>query len=396
MPRMSGLFAALLLSASSQASGLYLYEIATEDTGLAGAGQAARAQDASTLVTNPAGLTRLPDRMLTGGLQALYGDTPYTLDDDAALRGNSPGNTIGWFPGASVFYHQRLNEDISAGIGLYGNYGLGLDFGNWAGERLIKKSTLLALTLSPAVAWQINDRLSWGVGAGINYGFLSLTRSVDDRDEKASDHDWALNFRTGLLFDVTRATRVGLTYTSKTEYHFSIDAMARFPQLSNVEYALPLSAQVNTPAQLMLSVVHDLNDRWSVMGDLGWQDWSVYGGNQIYVAGQQAERTSRLRDTWHTALGLQFRPDESWRLNTGIAYDSSFYKNQDDTAMTMPSGDAWRFGVGAQYQLTPSSNVGAAFEYLNMSSSAVASPLLSGEYRDPNLYFFSMNYSHTF
>ena len=130
MLRISGLFAALFLSASSQASGLYLYEIATEDTGLAGAGQAARAQDASTLVTNPAGLTRLPDRMLTGGLQALYGDTPYTLDDDAALRGNSPGNTIGWFPGASVFYHQRLKEDISAGIGLYGNYGLGLDFGD--------------------------------------------------------------------------------------------------------------------------------------------------------------------------------------------------------------------------------------------------------------------------
>ena len=139
MRRITGLFALFLVSASSLACGLYLYEIATEDTGLAGAGQAARAQDASTLVTNPAGLTRLPDRMMTGGLQALYGDTPYTLDDNAALSGESPGNTIGWFPGASVFYHQRLNESVSAGIGLFGNYGLGLDFGDWAGERLIKK-----------------------------------------------------------------------------------------------------------------------------------------------------------------------------------------------------------------------------------------------------------------
>jgi len=365
MRRITGLFALFLVSASSQASGLYLYEIATEDTGLASAGQAARAQDASTLVTNPAGLTRLPDRMLTGGLQALYGDTPYTLDDNAALSGESPDNTIGWFPGASVFYHQRLNESVSAGIGLFGNYGLGLDFGDWAGERLIKKSTLVGLTLSPAVAWQINDRLSWGAGVGVNYGFLSLTR-------------------------------IGLAYTSKTEYHFNIDATARFPQLGNTEFTLPLSSQINTPAQLMLSVVHDLNNSWSVMGDLGWQDWSVYGGNQIYFSGQQVERTSRLRDSWHTALGLQFRPDERWRLNAGIAYDSSFYKHQDDTAMTMPSGDAWRFGTGAQYQVTPSSSVGAAFEYLNMSSSAVSSPLLRGEYRDPNLYFFSMNYSHTF
>ncbi len=377
-------------------SGLYLYEIATEDTGLAGAGQAARAQDASTIMTNPAGMTRLPDRMITGGLQMLYGDTPYSLDNDAVVQGKSPGNTIGWFPGASMFYHQQLTDDISAGIGLYGNYGLGLDFGNWAGDRLIKKSTLVGMTLSPALAWKINDRLSWGVGLGINYGFLSLTRNVDGQDAKQSDHDWALNFRTGLLFNITDATRVGVNYTSKTEYHFAIDGKARFPQQPNAEYTLPLSAQINTPDQLMLSLVHDFNQRWSIMGDLGWQNWSQYGGNQISISGQGAPTNNRLQDTWHTALGVQFRPDDRWRLNSGIAYDSSFYQNQNDTSMTMPSGEAWRFGVGAQYQLTEASNIGAAFEYLTMESSRVSSPLFKGGYNNPDIYFFSMNYSYMF
>ncbi|MFC7775554.1 OmpP1/FadL family transporter [Pantoea sp. GCM10028869] len=385
-----------LCVSSASASGLYLYEIATEDTGLAGAGQAARAQDASTIMTNPAGMTRLPDHMITGGLQALYGDTPYRLNNDAALQGKSPGNTIGWFPGASLFYHQRLTENISAGIGLYGNYGLGLDFGEWAGDRLIKKSTLIGLTLSPAFAWKINERLSWGAGLGINYGFLSLTRNVDGQDEKASDHDWAMNFRTGLLFQLTDATRVGLSYASKTEYHFNIDGKARFPAFPNAEYTLPLSAQINTPDQLMLSAVHDINERWSLLGDLGWQNWSMYGGNQISLSGENIQRQNRLKDTWHTALGVQFRPDDRWRLNTGVAYDSSFYRDQNDTAMTMPSGDAWRFGVGAQYQLTESGNIGAAFEYLKMETSQVSSPLLSGAYKNPELYFFSMNYSYTF
>ncbi len=55
------------LSPATQASALYFYEIGTEDAALAGAGQAARAQDASTIVTNPAGMTRLPDHMFTGG-----------------------------------------------------------------------------------------------------------------------------------------------------------------------------------------------------------------------------------------------------------------------------------------------------------------------------------------
>lgn len=390
------LFCGMLASPLSEASGLYLYEIATEDTGLAGAGQAARAQDASTLVTNPAGMTRLPDRMLTGGLQALYGDTPYRLDDDAGLQGNSPGNTIGWFPGASMFYHQRINDQWSAGIGLYGNYGLGLDFGEWAGDRLIKKSTLVGMTLSPALAWKLSDKVSWGVGVGINYGYLSLTRNVAGADQKQSDHDWALNFRTGLLFDLTEATRAGVTYTSKTEYHFSIDGTARFPQLPNQQYSLPITAQVNTPAQLMFSLVHDINTQWSVMGDLGWQDWSAYGANQVTLVGTTPERNNRLKDTWHTALGVQFRPDDRWRLNSGVAYDSSFYRSQTDTSLTMPSGDAWRFGVGAQYQLTPSSNIGAAFEYLMMDSSEVTSTAVKGSYDNPAIYFLSINYSQTF
>jgi long-chain fatty acid transport protein len=396
MKKLTLLISGILFSASTQAAGLYLYEIGTEDTGLAGAGQAARAQDASTLMSNPAGLTELPDHMLTGGLQALYGHTPYSLEDNSALRGQSPGNTIGWFPGANVFYQQRLNDSLSAGIGLYGNYGLGLDFGDWAGDRLIKKSTLLGLTLSPALAWKINDRISWGVGLGINYGFLSLTRNVDGDDQKQTDHDWALNFRTGILFKVTEQTRIGLNFASKTQYHFNIDGTARFPQLNNVEATLPVAAEVNTPDQLMLSVVHDINKRWSVMGDLGWQNWSEYGNNQIVTGNRALDRDNKLQDTWHTALGVQFRPADAWRFNTGVAYDSSVYQSQDNTSLTMPSGAAWRFGTGAQYQLTPASNIGVAFEYLTMESSRVNTPLVKGDYNNPSLYFFSMNYSYQF
>ena len=44
-----------LVASSVQAAGLYLYEIGTPDLGLAAAGRAALAQDASTVVGNPAG-----------------------------------------------------------------------------------------------------------------------------------------------------------------------------------------------------------------------------------------------------------------------------------------------------------------------------------------------------
>lgn len=157
----AGLFAA----SSAHASALYFYEAGTEDTALAGAGQAARAQDASTIMTNPAGMTHLPDHMVTGGLQVMDGSIDYQLDNDAH---QSPGDVVKTIPNASAFYSQKINDDLYAGIGLYGNYGLGIDYGSWAGDRLIKKSTLVAMTLSPSLAYKLNVRLSIGASANVN------------------------------------------------------------------------------------------------------------------------------------------------------------------------------------------------------------------------------------
>ncbi|WP_447864486.1 OmpP1/FadL family transporter [Kluyvera sichuanensis] len=385
----------LFFTTYSHASALYFYEIGTEDTALAGAGQAARAQDASTLLTNPAGMTRLPDHMVTGGLQAMGGNIPYTLDDETAGR-QSPGNIMKLFPNASMFYTQRLSDTVSAGLGLYGNYGLGIDFGNWAGDRLIKKSTMVAMTLSPGIAWKLSDKVSVGAATGLNYGVLSLTRNVDGNDEKQNDHDWAMNYRLGLLMDLTDQTRAGVTWTSKTDYHFNINGKARFPNVPNVEYNLPIAAQVRAPQQIMMSLVHDVNKQWSVMGDLGWQDWSQFGSPQISVNGQSSDKTNRLKDTWHTALGVQYRPDEQWRVNAGVAFDSTPYKSQSDVALSLPTGDEWRFATGAQYQITPASNIGVAVEYLHMQSSQVKSAAFGGEYNHPWLWFASVNYSYQF
>lgn len=385
----------LFLSQASHASALYFYEIGTEDTALAGAGQAARAQDASTIVTNPAGMTQLPDHMFTGGLQAMDGDVSYSLNDDTGRK--SPGDIMRLFPNASAFYTQKFNDDLYAGIGLYGNYGLSIDFGNWQGDRLIKKSTMVAMTLSPSVAYKLNDRLSVGSSVNVNYGFLSLTRNVGESDEKEQDHDWAMSYRLGLLMELTDQTRAGITWTSETKYNFDINGKARLPNLPSLEYDLPISAQVQAPQQIMLSLVHDINKQWSVMGDLGWQDWSQFGAPQITVSGQELDKKSRLKDSWHTALGAQYRPTEQWRLNAGVAFDSTVYNSQSDVALTLPTGDEWRFATGAQYQVTQQSNIGIAVSYLHMQSSQVQTPALyKGNYDDPYFWFANVNYSYQF
>ena len=59
--------ASVLVVGSAHAGGIMLYEFGSPDVGLAAAGYAARAQDASTVFTNPAGMSRLEKSQVLGG-----------------------------------------------------------------------------------------------------------------------------------------------------------------------------------------------------------------------------------------------------------------------------------------------------------------------------------------
>lgn len=58
------------------------------------AGTAARADDASTVYANPAGMTRLAGDQFTVAGQALYGDAKFKQDGQGLLTGSNPGNAL--------------------------------------------------------------------------------------------------------------------------------------------------------------------------------------------------------------------------------------------------------------------------------------------------------------
>lgn len=378
------------------AGGLYLYELGTEDLGLANAGSAARAQDASVVASNPAGMTRLQGNQLTMGAQLLYGDLDYTLSD-ADLNG--PGNVVGWLPGGSAFYSHSVTNDLKFGVALYGNFGLSLDFGNnWSGHNLVKEATLMGMTLQPSLAYRLNEKWSFGAGLGMNYGIFSLTRDkvTDGGEVELDDSDIAWNGKIGLLYELSAQTRLGLVYISKVDYSFDVEATGTLPRLGR-SWTLPVNLMVDAPQQVMLSAVQALNDKWTLLGEIGWQDWSMLSEAQIIIGGVAQSSSLDLQDTWHGAIGLQHQLTDDTRLNFGVAYDSSMYEDQGDTSLAMPSGASWRIGTGVQHQLNERSSLGAAFEYLLSEDAAAASPaVLSGSYTDPCMYFLSINYSYRF
>jgi len=117
----------LLCSSSALAGGLYLYELGTPDVGLAAAGYAARAQDPSTVFTNPAGMTRLERSEIQLGVMPLYANTQFNPDSSTTNIGPD-GDGSAWLPAGSIFYAHSLSPDLKLVIGALGFFGLGLEY----------------------------------------------------------------------------------------------------------------------------------------------------------------------------------------------------------------------------------------------------------------------------
>ncbi len=386
---------------ASPAGGLYLYEIGTSDLGFAAAGTAARAEDASTLFANPAGMTRLAGDQMTLGGQALYGNLDYRLDGQGALSGSDPGNALGWFPGASAFFSHSVSDALKLGIGAYGNFGLALDFGDsWAGSNLADEMALIAMTLQPTVAWRLNEQ--WSVGAGLtaSYGYFKLERErLTGGTASEDDGDWAYGARLGVLFEPSGNTRVGLTWASQAHYEFDVNGSVTLDPpgpVGPVTHTIPIAAGMTAPQQLMGSVYHRLSDRWAVMGNLGWQDWGEFAEATLETDGVTVTSSMMLQDTWHAAIGVQYTLDDKTRLNGGVAFDTSMYEDPSQTSFALPSGKTWRLGAGVQYALSRQADLGVAIEYADAEENSSPSALVSGHYDNPYIVFMSAHYGYRF
>lgn len=357
----------LISCAAAQAGGLYLYETSTTDIGLASAGMAARAQDASVMAANPAGLSNVAGQSFSGHLISLYGDT--TLD---TVGGGDAGNIIGYVPLGSAFYSQQVNDKWTLGIGMYGNYGLGLEYDKLFNRIDIPNAITQAVTVQPSASYRINDQWSVGAALGIHYGILDMDVKVDGTTLAGGieDTDTQVNGRVGVLYELNSGTRLGLSYSNETEFEFDDK---------------DFSTSAVAPQQLVFSAYHELNDKLAVMGNLNWQDWSAY----------QTLMGVETQDTYQIALGTQYKVNNKVMWNAGFAFDSSMYTDQSNGDLTIPTGNAYRLGTGIDYKIDEASTVSVAFEATLIESSEVKGRAGNtiASFDDPALYFLSIGYS---
>ena len=410
-----------LTCASAQAGGISLYEVGTADVGLAAAGQAARAQDASTVLTNPAGMTRLAGDQVTLGVQMLHADLGLSVgpDTSAALGSGDGGNPIGWFPGGGLFYTHSLSPDLKLGLAVTGNFGSVVKYdAGWVGRYRAQEGTLLGVSILPSVAARVDEHLSLGASLNVMRGKFDNKVGVNnitgaDGSLTLDDTAWGVGANLGLLYEVDPGTRFGITYTSPVKLNF--DAQPQWDGLRPAIRALlasrglldsRLDLGVTVPQGLNASVYHELDPRWAVLGSVGWQQWSKFGEVDIGVdTGNPVALTTRLgfKDTWHLSAGAQYKASDAWLLNAGIAHDSGF-QDSSNVALALPANAAWRFGIGGQKDSSKDFNWGWSLEYLTggtLNANSIGSAPVAlggrgnvvGSYNDVRYLFFALHFN---
>lgn len=410
-------------SAPASAGGLLLYEIGTEDVGLASAGYTARAQDASTVFTNPAGMTRLEGMQATLAAQVLYADVGFSIGQGTSpgLGTGDGGNPVGWFPGGGGFVSYSISPDLKIGFAATGNFGLSGSYeAHWAGRYYVQEPTLVGLSFVPSVAYRVSPQ--WSVGASLNAMYAKMRTQVavnnvigEDGQLVLSDYQWGLGANLGVLFEPSAGTRFGLVWNSPIKLDFSAP-----PQFSGISpvleaalrardlYNANIDLGITVPQGINASFLHQMDPRWTVLGSVGWQQWSKFGHVEVGIDSPDPTSLTKnlnFKDTWHVALGAQYQLDSPWRLNFGVAYDSEFQDNAKVSPM-LPLNSAWRFGFGANKVESATFTWGLAAEYVyggtlhvNQSSTPVAlggRGDLIGSYQNVGIVFLAANFNWKF
>jgi long-chain fatty acid transport protein len=150
------------------------------------------------------------------------------------------------------------------------------------------------------------------------------------------------------------------------------------------------------PQTVMAGAYHRLNEKWAILGSVGWDDWSRFGRINVDVSGTVIDTTidAGFDDTWHIGVGAEYYYNPKWMLTTGFSFDSSMM-DSDHRPLNLPLGDMWRFGGGFKYRKSDKVTLGGGFSFLWEGDLPIKRAgdaqegFVSGEYEQVFLAFLS-------
>ena len=257
------------LARNVDAAGFQVNEQSARGLGSAFAGEAAAAEDASTIFFNPAGMTRLSGTQFvssgfvikpTGNFHN-EGSRLNSAVGGGALGGQNDGNGGSMALLQTLFIsHELLSDRAWIGLGASTPYGLRTSWTpGWVGRYHAIDSELLTANVNPSLALKLTRWLSIGGGADIDYAKARLTNALDlgticqlnaprlglppqacvsvsglrpqrvDGFTAFRGDDWNASYNVGVLLSPLDATRIGLAYRAYTHHRLGGSASFLIP-----------------------------------------------------------------------------------------------------------------------------------------------------------------------
>ncbi len=396
--------AGVLAASQAQAGGLWISEYGQATMGRAGAGEEAGTDDATTAMFNPAAMSRLEksEIAVTGGV--VYSDIQFDLERGSALNGNGDGGSAGG-PGplGSVYYAHPINDKWAVGISGVALTGSVLDYDDeWAGRFQAQDVSILVAGLVPSVSYRVTEKLSVGISVPIMYSSLEMEIAVPNPENpltgqegkaKVDGDDFQVAGTFSFLYELSPTTRIGGRATSKFDFKYDGDAKAVLAQQQvGIETELTLAAMAR------LGMAHDFNETWSGYLTVGWDNWSELGDVNLTTSNRGVSLPRNWEDTYHYAVGADYRLNKDWTLRAGVAYDTDPTKDEARTA-DMPLDRQIRYAFGADYQRESGMMVSGSLVYADYGDAGIDSsrqpPIVGykGEYAENQIWFASVAFN---
>ncbi|MBC9072614.1 outer membrane protein transport protein [Thauera sp. CAU 1555] len=370
------------VSGHAMAAGFALQNQNGAGTGYAYAGSAAVAEDASTIFFNPAGMTYLAEgHHVTGALTLLDRSLEFKDRGTNQLRVAAPpvpayplGGDGGQAGGQSyvpaAFWTMSITPELRIGLGVSPTFGNATEWDDdFMGRYQGNYSEIKAINVNPSVAWKVNDLVSLGFGVNMVKfeadlrGMIPVTAALPatvDVENKLSGDDTGYGWNAGAMFQVTPTTRIGLTYRS------SIDLKVK-GKSENPAGSTPVQVKIELPDTASLALSQKIGERLELLADYTWTGWSSIPSLRVTHRGSGALLTDEhlgFKDAYRVGVGMQYQYTDALRLRAGLAYDESPVQSATDRTVRLPDSDRTWLAVGMNYKFTKQTSMDVGYAYL--------------------------------
>ena len=352
--------ALLCMSQGVEAAGFQLKEQSAEGQGNSFAGSTAKAYDASTIFFNPAGMTRLKGNKTDLNVSYIAPKAKFKLESNSG-GGTRFTNTSEQDGGVGAFVPSMYgmwdySPELKFGVSVNTPFGLSTQYDqDWVGGQYNRRSAIETITVTPSVAYKVNNNLSVGGGVAIEYISGELTRTAHTTlggEVELNADDLAAGFTAGILYEFSDATRVGLSYRSRIKHKLEGHVKVQNASNNAVNNYYRAYADLTLPDVLSFGAYHQFDDKWSVMGDVAWTNWSVFKDLTVVdKTGVNADSVTEYHwdDTYFTSLGVNYQYNDQWKLQTGVAFDTGAANDEYRNA-GIPDSDRFWMSVGSEYK----------------------------------------------